>query len=82
MTRTSGYRFASYQNSSHLDRESIYMAADFIDRSLAVGAEYEILQFLVAEHTLLTIVRLRGLTSWLLGVIKEVELALRKTSCS
>ena len=44
------------------------MAAVFIDpRSLAVGAEYEILQFLVVERTLLTLHRLRGLTSWLLG---------------
>ena len=32
------------------------MAAVFIDpRSLAVSAEYEILQFLVIEHTLLTL---------------------------
>jgi len=47
------------------------MAAVFIDlRSLAVRAEYEILQFLVVECRLLTLrkaVWLWGLTSWLLG---------------
>ena len=62
------------------------MAAVFIDpRSLALGAEYEILQFLVVERTLLTLhstVCLPGLTSWLLGDQGSCEMALRRIGCS
>ena len=50
-----------------------------------LGTEYEILQFLVVEHTLLTLrstVSLPGLTSWLLGDQGSCELALRRTGCS
>ena len=53
------------------------LAASFIDpRSLALGAEYEVLQFLVVERTLLTLCSTYCLTPrthfLVAGVIKEV----------
>ena len=60
------------------------LAAVFIDlRSLALGAEYESLQFLVVERTLLTVLFDPGDSlpgCW--GDQGSCELALRRTGCS
>ena len=62
------------------------MAAVFIDpRSLALGVEYEVLQFLVVERTLLTLCSTVDSKDSLPGCWGDqgsYELALRRTGCS